>query len=693
MPRASEEHPGTDSPLAGIAYEFRIGVTGHRELADPAAVGDAITALLQRLSAVLAAADEAPGGSPSSPRGLVALDAGLVNGLSIATRLVCPLVNGCFRVARLPERWHWPVIPSAPAPQGVPTTAIKLTGISCLAEGSDQLFIQRLDRFLSESPPAGVMGAALRNRYVEAVLPYPVDLYERDMETEEGLSTFRALLALDRGRTQHHTAPTVVRPGFPSDGAGGTLSRKSAFAAAGRYVVECSEVVVAIWDPEREELAGGTGETARYALECGRLVIWLNPSRVSEGWRILRHGPEGGDAARVSGQEQQGVRGGPARLAAFPLPERARELSANLHQFTGYNGDCAVGRDELDGAADARAARFSESAQGRLPAEVTAAIVRHIIPNTVRADLLSKRYRELRDAAARLWPTAAALAVTLMSFQILFLPAQYWLGWRELLLLLTCAAFYRVSLREAWHDKWRNNRRLAEALRSVLYASLVIDPDEILPASQRPGWRRTPGQGVENPLPFYDAGQSWFVGAVKRIVRRQRRTFVRHIDWNRDLKGIASLLANDWIRGQAAYHRDSAARHHHAARRLARWRLTSMTLIVLVAVVHALGIGHHDEPPHGSRFGGLDAWIAWASIALPAWAAAIHALSVSNDHERLSQRSGRLAPLLDAMADRMQNAGSHAELADHVREAESLMDLESQEWAESLSERKPEFSG
>jgi hypothetical protein len=52
-----------------------------------------------------------------------------------------------------------------------------------------------------------------------------------------------------------------------------------------------------------------------------------------------------------------------------------------------------------------------------------------------------------------------------------------------------------------------------------------------------------------------------------------------------------------------------------------------------------------------------------------------------------------MVPLLKSLAQRMREASSHSELADCVRQAEWLLDLENQEWAESLSERKPEFTG
>src|SRR5207247_462474 len=84
-----------------------------------------------------------------------------------------------------------------------------------------------------------------------------------------------------------------------------------------------------------------------------------------------------------------------------------------------------------------------------LPQAATDVIVGALLPHVVRADHLSLRYRDLRDLAAWLWPTAAALVVTLMAFQIIFLPDRYWIGFVEMAVLLLGYMSYRVSLYDA----------------------------------------------------------------------------------------------------------------------------------------------------------------------------------------------------------------------------------------------------
>jgi hypothetical protein len=112
-----------------------------------------------------------------------------------------------------------------------------------------------------------------------------------------------------------------------------------------------------------------------------------------------------------------------------------------------------------------------------------------------------------------------------------------------------------------------------------------------------------------------------------------------------------------------------------------------------VAALHAAGIGHGESHAGESPFVRLDLWVSFATVALPAWAAAFHVMLSLDDHERLAERSAQMAQLLKGLAEELQHVESVEQLQAHVAEAERIMDLESAEWAESLGDRKPEFTG
>ena len=271
-----------------------------------------------------------------------------------------------------------------------------------------------------------------RNRYLEAVLPFPQHIYEEDFTDANDRDAFLELLSLDSGRLNTHPEPTVLCPDFPAcpdpDLSGAPLRARRP-AAAGRYVVDTSEIVVAVWDPTREPKLGGTEATVRYAVNRGRVVLWINPANLDAGPFLLQR-PE----ARTPDDAVQ--RNAPRGLRIGPVPARAKALSPNFHRLAGYNRDGAVNTTQLYKESEAGTTELAQLARDcKLPQQVADAIVEALLPHVARADHLGVRYRKLRDFSARLWPTTAAVVVSLMAFQIIFLPAHYWLAWVELAVL------------------------------------------------------------------------------------------------------------------------------------------------------------------------------------------------------------------------------------------------------------------
>jgi hypothetical protein len=711
-----------------IPYELRIGVTGHRELDRPDEVDRAVRALIRELVAVLEGAAANPLGPHGSHRSRIErFDLALAECLAASVRVAGPALDLFARVLAAPLRAIsgvrppariWPRVPVSPRrPDEAHRTGLKLTVISALASGADQI-VARAVCDLVRQPE-------LRNRYLEAVLPFQPEVYEEDFTDPRDLAEFRALLKLDRGRLDTHSTPTVLIPEVPAhpDASDAALRRlrEEAYAAAGRYVVNTSEMIVAVWDPTREDKPGGTGVTVRYAVERGRVVLWLNPAKLEAGPVLLhagnrlvaadaagRHGAVAGVLARLASWRRtfgpasrsagQGadasLPGAPAGFRVERVPRGAKQLSVHFHRLAAYNRDGAVDEARLQRELEDRAAALSATARAcSLPPGVTDSVVGVLLPHVMRADHLACRYRELRDFSAQLWPTAAAFVVTLMAFQIVFLPDHYWLAFVELAVVVLGYVSYRVSLHEAWHEKWLNDRRLAEGLRTALFTTLVRserDDEALAREFSIDGTRAR----IQDPLPFYSPANAWFVASMKRVLAKERKRFAHHLDLQHGdhLRAVARFLREGWVLEQADYH----AKHAAEGLRLVEWskrvRLAAILAIALVAALHGLGVGH-DADPATTPMGRVDLWLAFATVALPAWAAAFHVMLSLDDHERLSERSMQMTPLLQGLADQLDRVASVAGLRDCVSEAGRVMDLESAEWAESLVDRKPEFTG
>jgi hypothetical protein len=124
---------------------------------------------------------------------------------------------------------------------------IHLAVVSPLAEGADRLVAARV--------------LAREDAELEAVLPMDEAEYEADFASDASKSEFRSLLA--RASSIHRL------PRSPG--------REEAYAAAGRYVVDRCDVLIAVWDGNPEEGRGGTAEIVRHARRQRRALAWIRP--------------------------------------------------------------------------------------------------------------------------------------------------------------------------------------------------------------------------------------------------------------------------------------------------------------------------------------------------------------------------------------------------------------------------------
>jgi len=122
--------------------------------------------------------------------------------------------------------------------------ASSLTVISPLASGADQLVARRV----------------LMRPESQLVVPLPLPLssYLEGL-APASLEAFHELLG--------QAADRFVLPATPT--------RDEAYEATGRYVVEHSDVLIAIWDGQPARGRGGTASTVAWARECGLPMAWI----------------------------------------------------------------------------------------------------------------------------------------------------------------------------------------------------------------------------------------------------------------------------------------------------------------------------------------------------------------------------------------------------------------------------------
>jgi hypothetical protein len=135
------------------------------------------------------------------------------------------------------------------AGDGAGGAAPRLEVISAIAEGADRLVARE--------------ALAMPGTTLLVVLPFPVDDYAQDFHTEESLREYRELLS--------RAAKVEVMPPSPS--------REAGYERQGRWVVDHSDAVVALWDGAAGRGRGGTAEIVAYAADKGVPLSWVRVTR------------------------------------------------------------------------------------------------------------------------------------------------------------------------------------------------------------------------------------------------------------------------------------------------------------------------------------------------------------------------------------------------------------------------------
>ncbi len=117
--------------------------------------------------------------------------------------------------------------------------------ISALAEGADCLFAKiAISKFQAK---------------LVVRLPLPVLDYRKDSSTPKAIKIFDELLQLSTDITCEETMN----------------NREDAYFAAGKYVLDHCDILVAIWDGQIAQGRGGTGDIVHLAREYGRPLAWI----------------------------------------------------------------------------------------------------------------------------------------------------------------------------------------------------------------------------------------------------------------------------------------------------------------------------------------------------------------------------------------------------------------------------------
>jgi len=492
-------------------------------------------------------------------------------------------------------------------------TEPRLTVISALAEGADRM----------------VADAALTSGYtLDALLPFPADVYEADFTNAEARLHFRDLL----GQANRALELPGVRE-----------QHTDAYERLGITLIGLCDMLIAVWDGGPPAGRGGTTSIIMASARLGMPIIHIDATGKQRP-KIL-----------WSGFTQLPARGGAVSdLPSLPLDEGADRLVEELlrppaspeekTRLLAYLAESTARRNlrieyplllALTGVRRFRLADFiptKPEAQADAFCDKAARLLNALgisLPTEIGraygwASAVGERFAQIFRSAYVANFVLAALAVVTAVASLHFSNKAPFAA-VEVVLMLLLIINTQVGRRRNWHRRWIEAREIAERLRVTNCLWALAD----------------------RPLALHGQEPSWTGWYARAFVRGQGMR-----PGTLDTAGLAEArtLLLDLVDEQRDYHQRNVSRMGGLASRLEIFGLVLFGLTFLVALDHAFGepvmhfIVEH-LPGH------IDASLLATTLAagLPALATAGYGIRVIGDLEGAAERSEKCHDILEEL--------------------------------------------
>lgn len=520
------------------------------------------------------------------------------------------LLQAVAAAAAATQQAHHPVF-SAAAP------CLRL--LSALAEGADTLAAR----------------AALEAGWrLDVCLPFAPALCEADFPQPASRTQFSALLA-------QATAVFAL--------AGSRNATDAAYEAAGRVMLEQSDIVFALWDGDSARGRGGTAQIIEEAVArhvpvvhldargtSPPMVLWSGLSSVELEQPTLGTVPRA-PAIEVLGAVTEALTIPPdndvdRRMLARFFKERSRKRSPALPyplllMFAGIR---------RMRAADWRPPQPAECAQHLRVCLIAApdtglhgdALQNRLLPEFGVADAAASYYAQVFRSSFVANFGLAALAVLLAALGLIIPAAKLPLIAAELVLVIVILTNTRAGRRAGWHERWMDDRHLAEQLRVTFVSSMLGDLDlrgsEARDAALVPGWVR------------------WLSRATAREIGLPGAIV------NNDYLAKLRTATLAMIADQIEYHRSNAARIDLLDHRLHRMGeyLFGGTIMACIAWLTLALTGAMQAVSHVMN---LTAIVTAVTAVLPALGASLYGIRMQGDFAGIAGRATVIVKRLERL--------------------------------------------
>ncbi len=514
-----------------------------------------------------------------------------------------------------------------------------LRAISPLAEGSDRIFAEE----------ALALGYALC-----CPMPFVQEEFEKDFAPPAALEV-DSLAHFHKLLDQARSGAGLTK--FEMDGE--RAQAPDAYGAAGRAVLNQTDLLVVIWDGGEPAGQGGTVHSLHEALRFHVPTIWINAHK-PDAWHLLHTRSDLELALGPATETQPEHRPLSDAVAAivraeFRLPPHApHEIASHAPDYFAerrpvhnYGFVWKMFRNRLadrkwtfpvisvaDFEAQIRKEWSVASDGGEAPSPVADWINARLRVHFAWADGLADFYADAHRSAFISSYLLAALAVlTALLPLALGLGQNYFVeiasGLSELgILALILRLRYRAH-RFHWRERWTDYRLLAELIRELRF---------LVPLGGGKPLPRIPAH-----LAVYgDPARTWMYWHVRAIAREIGIPEARVTpDYMRDCVNFLGRVVGDEQSGQRGFHIVSERRSRILGERLHLW-VRELLLLTVVGVVLRLSLGPLSlATPVPIQL--LNGVLLSASAVLPALGAALEGINNQGEFIRVAKRSAAMA--------------------------------------------------
>ena len=282
-----------------------------------------------------------------------------------------------------------------------------------------------------------------------------------------------------------------------------------------------------------------------------------------------------------------------------------------------------------------------------------------LLPHYIKARVLGTRYNFLYALKGVSIALLAALAIFVITMQTLFIPENPGFVWIEVVIIGVIILLMVASRIGDYHLKSIDYNFLAERIRNAFFSRIICISCQITENIPLMTPMRTPND--------------WMVMAFDTIVSSGQM-----ISCNKEisLEPLREFIISAWIRKRLNFYQKEADKARFRYNLLANSAVILFIVTMILAIAHAMGLGHLDRMFNVE----MSLIMAFFTITIPAFGAAITAIRVQREYFRNSVRYSQIIRHLTAIITEMEYATDVGDLCNLVKEMNEMTFREAHDW-------------